>query len=88
MMVVVENLINTIKLEFKRFCLSGILVIINFIIKILPLERPHIKQKAGISNSGEKSIIYLSSCIWGKTPQVCKSKKEHLPESGRHKIAI
>lgn len=46
MMVVVENLTDTIKLEFKRFCLSGILVIINFIIKLLPLEKTSYKTES------------------------------------------
>lgn len=46
MMVVVENLTDTIKLEFKRFCLPGILVIINFIIKLLPLEKTSYKTES------------------------------------------
>lgn len=87
MMVVVENLTDTVKLEFKRFCLPAISVIINFIIKLLPLEKTSHKTESWYSKFKGKYIIYLSSCIWGKTSQDCKSKKGHLPENRRREIA-
>lgn len=60
MRAAVENLTDTVKLELKRFCLPGIFVTINFIIKLLPSEKNSYKT-ADISNSWEKYIIYLTS---------------------------
>lgn len=58
MMVVVENLTDTVKLGFNRFCLPGPSFIINFIIKRLPLEKTsHERQKADISDSGESTLF-------------------------------
>ena len=44
-MVVAENLTDTVKLEYKGFCLPRTLVIIYFIIKLLPLEKTSYKTE-------------------------------------------